>query len=277
MSGTVTYGDLLYDVEGPVATITLNRPEKLNAFTYDTLRELREAVGRAAADSDVVGIVITGAGRGFCAGLDSSVLTESTGRGSAGRPDLADDELPGIFTWLLSVDKPVIAAVNGVAAGGGLVLAAMSDVRFASRQASFTTIFSKRGLIAEHGTSWILPRLLGPGRALDLLWTSRRIDAEEAYRIGLVEYLTDAADLVAAAARYVQQLAAEVSPASLRDTKQLVYRHLGVGYPDAVRDADEYQWASLDRVDAKEGALALAEKRPARFARLGQDDTTDKP
>jgi enoyl-CoA hydratase/carnithine racemase len=277
MTGTDTYGDILYEVEGPVATVTLNRPEKLNAFTYDTLRELREAVTRAAEDPAVVGIVITGAGRGFCAGLDSSVLTESTGRGSSGRPDLVGDELPGLFTWLLRVDKPVIAAVNGVAAGGGLVLAALSDVRFASRQASFTTIFSKRGLIAEHGTSWILPRLLGPGRALDLLWTSRRIDAEEAYQIGLVEYLADAPDLLAAARRYVGQLAAEVSPASLRDTKQLVYRHLGIGYPDALRDADDYQWASLDRIDAKEGALALAEKRPARFGRLGQDEVTGKP
>jgi enoyl-CoA hydratase/carnithine racemase len=271
------YADILYDVEGPVATVTLNRPEKLNAFTYDTLRELRGAVSRAAGDPAVVGIVITGAGRGFCAGLDSSALTESTGRGSSGRRDLVGDELPGIFTWLLSVDKPVIAAVNGVAAGGGLVLAAMSDVRFASRQASFTTIFSKRGLIAEHGTSWILPRLLGPGRALDLLWTSRRIDADEAYRIGLVEYLSDADDLLADARSYVEQLAAEVSPASLRDTKQLVYRHLGVGYPEALRDTDEYQWASLDRIDAKEGALALAEKRPARFARLGPVDVTAGP
>jgi enoyl-CoA hydratase/carnithine racemase len=283
----MTTDDVLYEAQGPVATVTLNRPEKLNAFTHETLRHLRAAVGRAVADPAVVGIIVTGAGRGFCAGLDASVLAETTSRGSsarsdsprsdtarsdAARSDAAGDELPGIFTWLLDVDKPMIAAVNGVAAGGGLVLAAMSDVRFASRQASFTTIFSKRGLIAEHGTSWILPRLVGAGRALDLLWTSRRIDAEEAYRIGLVDYLTDADDLLVAARHYIEELAAQVSPASLRDTKRLVYRHLGVGYPEAVREADEYQWASLDRPDAKEGALALAERRPARFDRLGHAD-----
>ena len=279
MTGSGEYSDVLYEVADPVATVTLNRPEKLNAFTYNTLSEIREAVERAASDPAVVGIVITGAGRGFCAGLDGAVLSETTGLGSSARTRAAgarggkSGELPGIFTWLLAVDKPVIAAVNGVAAGGGLVLAALSDVRFASRDASFTTIFSKRGLIAEHGTSWILPRLVGSGRALDLLWTSRRIDAEEAYRIGLVEYLTEADELLPAARRYVEELAAQASPASLRDTKRLVYSHLGTGYPEAVQEADEYQWASLDRPDAKEGASALAERRQAQFPRLGRTDS----
>src|SRR3954453_1272358 len=241
------YDNIIYEIDDPVATITLNRPEKLNAFTGAMLRELRDAVGRAAADRAVVGIVITGAGRGFCAGLDAAELGATTQRGSASRPTVADDDVPGLFTWLLRVDKPVIAAVNGVAAGGGFVLAVMADVRFASAEASFTTIFSKRGLIAEHGTTWIVPRLLGAGRALDLLRTSRKIGAEEAYRMGLVEYRVEPEELLARARQYVVDLAEQVSPASLRDTKRLVYHHLGIGYEEALRETEGVQWAGWGR------------------------------
>ena len=263
---------VVYQVEDPVAFVTLDRPEKLNALTFPMLREFREAMDQAAADPAVVGIVITGAGRGFCAGLDAAALQASTNAGSAGQPrSEPSGEVPGLFTWLLGIDKPVIAAVNGVAAGGGFVLAVMADVRFASANASFTTIFSKRGLIAEHGTTWIVPRLIGAGRALDLLWTSRRIGAEEAYRMGLVEYHVpgDAEALLAAARQYIVDLAEQVSPASLADTKRLVYSHLGLGYDAALREAEVVQNNALDRIDAKEGAAALLEKRAPSFPRLG--------
>jgi enoyl-CoA hydratase/carnithine racemase len=264
------YEEVIYEVTDPVASITLNRPEKLNALTRRTIAEVRDAVTTAAHDPSVFGIVVTGAGRGFCSGLDSATLTESVAQGRSGWED-RPDETPGLFTWLLAVDKPVIAAVNGVAAGGGFVLATMSDVRFASTAASFTTIFSKRGLISEHGTSWIVPRLVGAGRALDLLWTSKRIDAQEAYRIGLVEYLVEPDDLLPAARRYIAQMADEVSAASVKDIKRLVYSHLGLGYDAALREADDVQWASLERPDATEGALSLAERRPAVFPRLGKE------
>ncbi len=263
--------EILYEVADPVATIRLNRPERLNALTHPMLRAFREAVDEAANDRRVVGLVVTGQGRGFCAGLDASVLAETSRRGSSARgAEPAPGELPGLFSYLLHVPKPVVAAVNGPAAGGGLVLAAMSDVRFASRDASFTTVFSKRGLIAEHGTSWILPRLLGAGRALELLWSSRKLGAEEAQRIGLVEFVTEPAELVERAQAFVRDLAANVSPASLADTKRLVYRHLGVGYEPALREADTVQWQALDRPDALEGAQSYLEKRPPRFARLGK-------
>ena len=163
----------------------LNRPETLNALTFSMLAAFREAVDDAARDPRVVGIVVTGAGRGFCSGLDASVLQQTATAGSSTRPK--SDDVPGMFTWLLSVPKPVISAVNGVAAGGGFVLAVMSDVRIASTAGSFTSIFSKRGLVAEHGTTWIVPRLIGTGAALDLLWSSRKIDAAEAHRVGLVQ------------------------------------------------------------------------------------------
>lgn len=265
---------ILYDVEDPVATIRLNRPDRLNAFTNRLLRDFRAAVEAAADDPAVVGIVVTGTGRGFCAGLDAQALAETASAGSSARGAASDSpqEVPGLFTWLLDVPKPVIAAVNGVAAGGGLVLAALCDVRFASSEASFATVFSKRGLISEHGTSWILPRLLGPGRALELLWSSRRIDAEEALRIGLVEFTTAPDELLERAGAFVRDLAANASPAAIRDTKRLVYRHMGVGYSEALREADELQWRALDHPDSTEGVQSYLEKRPPRFARLGKGD-----
>src|SRR5262249_2936784 len=164
---------------------------------------------------------------------------------------------------------PIICAVNGVAAGGGFVLAVMSDLRIASTSAAFTSIFSKRGLVAEHGTTWMLPRLVGAGAALELLWSSRKIDAAEAHRLGLVQQLVDPDELLAAARRFVVDLAANVSPASLADTKRLLYEGFGVPYPVALQQIDAVQYAALDRVDAKEGAAALIEKRPAVFPRLG--------
>src|SRR5215475_6673726 len=152
-----TYKDIEVEIADPVALIRLARPDKLNAFTYPMLAEIRAAVDAAAADPRVVGIVITGRGRGFCAGLDAETLAATTIRGSGARERPPADEVPGLFTYLLRVPKPVIAAVNGVAAGGGFVLAAMCDVRFASTAASFTSIFTKRGLVAEHGISWTVP------------------------------------------------------------------------------------------------------------------------
>jgi enoyl-CoA hydratase/carnithine racemase len=261
--------ELRVEIDDPVCTITLDRPATLNALTYPMLGAFREAVDAAVADPRVVGIVVTGEGRGFCSGLDASVLQATATAGSGTRP-AASTDVPGLFTWLLRVPKPIIAAVNGVAAGGGFVLTAMADIRIASTAGSFTTIFSKRGLIAEHGMTWLVPRLIGVGSALDLLWTSRRIDAAEAHRIGLVQQVVEPDDLLAAARRYVVDLAENVSPASLADTKRLVYEGFGVAYPDALEEIDRVQYAALDRVDAKEGAAALIEKRPAAFPRLGQ-------
>lgn len=258
-----------YEVQDPVARITLDRPDTLNALTHPMLRAFREAVDEAVADDRVVGIVVTGAGRGFCSGLDAAVLQETANSGSGTRP--TTDDVPGMFTWLLAVPKPVIAAVNGVAAGGGFVLTVMCDVRIASTEGSFTSIFSKRGLIAEHGTTWMLPRLVGTGAALDLLWSSRRIDAARAERIGLVHDVVEPDELLAAADRYVAELAEVASPASMADTKRLVYEHLGTNYPEALAEIDDVQYAALDRPDAREGAAALVERRPAAFPRLSND------
>ena len=264
------FSDIEYEVRDPVAIIRLNRPAKLNALTSNTLAEIRQAVNASVSDPAVVGIVITGNGRGFCSGLDSEQLVATAAVGSASRVEPTGDDPVGMFSYLLHVPKPVIAAVNGVAVGGGLVLALVSDIRFASTTASFATIFSKRGLISEHGTSWIMPRLVGVGRSLDLLWTSRRIDAEEALRTGLVEYLCEPDELVDRACAYVCDLADTVSPQAIADIKRLVYRHAGMAYPDALIEADAATYAALDRQDSSEGAIALVEKRAPRFQRLGQ-------
>ena len=259
---------------GPAAVVTLRRPDVLNAFTHPMLAELERAVADAVDDRDVVGVVITGEGRGFCSGLDATTLASTTDAGSSARHIPEPDELPGLFSYLMEQPKPIIAAVNGVAGGGGFVLATKCDLRFASTEASFVTVFSRRGLIAEHGLTWLLPRLIGTGDALDLLWSSRKIDAAEAYRIGLVQRIVPADDLVDDAVRYITDLADTVSPASMRDTKRLAYRHLGIDRQQAFVEADEATWAALDRPDATEGVASLLERRPPSFERLGGVDTS---
>ncbi len=265
------YTDIEYEVADPVATIRLNRPERLNAFTYHTLREIRSAVEAAVADNRVVGIVITGQGRGFCAGLDADVLASVTSdaQGKSESPEpTPEDELPGIFSYLLEVPKPVIAAINGVAAGGGLILALMSDLRFAADDASFTTVFLRRGLISEHGSSWLLPRLVGVSRALSLLWTSERISAHAALDAGLIDKVVAPEALQQTACDYIKALAQSAPPLAIAETKRLVYRHLGCGYIDALREAEISQNKFVAGADAAEGAKAYLEKRAPKFQRL---------
>ena len=258
-----------YEVADPVATITLCRPEVLNAFHGPMLGELQRAVEAAVADPAVVGIVITGEGRGFCAGLDAAALAATTERGSSERPATDPDELPGLFSYLLEQPKPIIAAVNGVAAGGGFILTLKCDLRIASTDAAFTSIFTKRGLIAEHGATWFLPRLVGTGAALDLLWSSRTIGADEAHRLGLVQQVVPPEKLLATARAYIADLAANVTPYGIAETKRLVHSHGGRDLRSALQEADDATWAAVSRPDAKEGVAALVERRPPRFERLG--------
>jgi enoyl-CoA hydratase/carnithine racemase len=167
----------------------------------------------------------------------------------------------------------VIAAVNGVAAGGGFVLAMMCDLRFMAQEAYVTTIFSRRGLIAEHGTSWLLPRMIGLNRALDLLWSSRRVDAAEAYRLGLADRVAPADGLLAEVEAYVADLAATVSPRALAVMKRQVHRHLEVAFDEAARDSDALMAAALRFPDAAEGAASFVERRPPRFAAWTGEET----
>ena len=274
------YEEILYEVNDPVAVITFNRPQALNAFTYRTLAELRHAVGAAEADTKVVGIVVTGSGRGFSAGMDMNALGEMTKTGESGGGDYGLRSHPGdpemganferMFTYLMAVRKPVIAAVNGACAGLGFSLACMMDMRFVERQARFITSFSARGLVAEHGTSWILPRLIGPSKALDIFWTGRRIEGEEALELGLANRLCENGQSVADASEFIRGLARTASPRSLMEMKQMVYRHLNMELGPAIDETQARQDASLKRPDFTEGVRSFVEKREPQFGRIGE-------
>ena len=277
------YEEIIYEVDDPVATLAFNRPDALNAFTNRTLAELRHALAAAEADERVVGIVITGTGRGFSAGMDMNALADmSSGGGGGGGNSSATRALlqanPGdpamganfadTFTYLLAVRKPVLAAINGACAGLGLCIALLTVIRFAERQAKFTTAFSQRGLIAEHAASWILPRLIGSSRALDLLWSARKFDGEEAVRLGVADRLCDTGASVAAAQQYIRELAASASPTSLKVMKQQVYRHLNMPLGEAMAESNRLMAESLKRDDFKEGVQSFMQRRPPNFPRI---------
>ena len=277
----VDYQDILYKVEDPVAVITMNRPDNLNAFTNRMLAEIRHAMAAAEKDPKVVGIVLTGAGRGFCAGMDMGALN-AISSGTTQREDLSalaaepgDPELgPNFqvtFSYLLSIRKPLIAAINGACAGLGFVFALLADMRFVERQAKFATAFAQRGLIAEHGASWLLPRMIGPGRALDILWRGRKFDGVEADRLGLAERLCDTGDALNQARAFVQELAANSSPASLRTMKAQVYRHLNMQLGEAMEESNTWMSTSLEQEDFSEGVKSFMERRPPSFKRLHID------
>jgi enoyl-CoA hydratase/carnithine racemase len=265
--------EILFETMGRVALIRLNRPQQLNALTYRMMADIRRLVAEAEKDPEVTAIAIVGEGRGFCSGLDAEVLRQTTQAGESrppertegGRAANASADPPGMFSYLPLISKPVISAVNGVAAGGGFVLAMMSDLRFGSDAASFTTVFSKRGLIAEHGTSWVLPRLVGPSRALDLLWSSRRVNSDEALRIGLLDRVVPADELLQAVVAYVDDLAAQISPSAIATMKSQVWRHLSEPMLPALIDADKLTQAQLKHPDAYEGAMSLIERRAPNF------------
>lgn len=271
------YEDITYAVEDPVAVITLDRPDRMNAFRGRTMAELRDAIEIAAADPRVVGIVVTGNGRGFCVGLDASDLGEAVEAGPRSAAEAASgDEPPALFAYIRNVPKPVIAAVNGMCAGGGFVLATACDLRFMSSEAVFNTVFSRRGLIAEHGTSWSLPRIVGLSRALDLLWSSRPVAADEALTLGLADRVTVGDELLETAKEYIRQLALTTSPESLRVTKALVYGHQETSWFDAAVEADKAMQRAVSGPDFREGVASYLERRSPNFRRVGSDETQEK-
>ena len=274
------YQDITYEVDEPVAVVTMNRPANLNAFTNLMLAEVRHGLAAAERDERVVGIVLTGAGRGFCAGMDMNALDTLSASGgerveqdfshldaSPGNPDMGEN-FAHTYDHLLGLRKPLIAAVNGAAAGLGMSYALLSDLRFVEKTAKFTTAFSQRGLVAEHGMSWILPRLLGPAKALDILWTARRIGGEEAVAMGLGNRLCETGESVNDAKEYIRQLAATAAPLSLMVMKQQVYKHVDMPIGPAMEETVRLMDESLVRRDFAEGVRSFMEKRPPNFDRV---------
>lgn len=271
----VQYEQILYEVSGGVATITMNRPDRMNAMTLQMGGEIRHAMQAASDDEAVRAIVLTGAGRGFCAGADAARLSNSASgkREQEPLPNAGAIEggldLPEGFhakyAYLTTVPKPLIAAMNGAAVGVGLVMALFCDVRIAAAEAKMGTAFAKRGMVAEYGLAWLLPRLVGPSRALDLLYSARIVQGEEAQRMGLVDRVVPAADVLQTAQDYARDIAANVSPRSTRIMKDLVLRAMEQSMDTAQVQAEAELAAALESEDFREGIAAWQEKRAPRF------------
>jgi enoyl-CoA hydratase/carnithine racemase len=266
-----------YRVADQVATITLSRPDKLNAWTAIMEREVRAAMEEAEHDENVRVIVLTGAGRGFCAGADMSLLSTVAEKGldearraqgmqpTSGSGEGARGNFQKKYSYFPAVTKPVIAAINGPVVGLGLVIALYCDIRFASDAARFSTAFAQRGLIAEYGMAWMLPRLIGHSNALDLLFTARMIDAPEALRMGLVNQVLPRETFMESVQRYAGDLASNVSPRSLRVIKRQVYDAMFQTLAEAFDISEQEMLASLKCEDFREGVAHFIEKRPPVF------------
>lgn len=274
------YEDITLVIEDPVATITLNRPKQLNAWTDRMGKEVRHALATAESDPRVVGIVVTGAGSAFCAGRDMNDASAIASGAAPVSPNselervtLGDQNMPRGFqlsyAYFASVKKPVIAAINGAVAGMALPIVAFCDVRFGSPQAMFKTAFPERGLIAEWGLSWILPRLVGVGHAMDIVMSSRKVDAVEAERIGLLNRRIEGQDVAEYARDYVRTMARQCSPQSLAVMKRQIYEDLERGLEGAMDNAYPLMKASSKGPDFREGVRSFMERRQPSFQRIG--------
>jgi enoyl-CoA hydratase/carnithine racemase len=270
--------ETIYEVADRVATITLNRPDKLNAWTATMEKEVRASLDQAERDDNVGIIVLTGAGRGFCAGADISLLSSVAAQGLPGgdREAVAqlgsslqhEGGLPDFqkkYSYLLGIEKPILAAINGPVVGLGLVIALYCDLRLASDAARFSTTFAQRGLIAEYGMAWMLPRIVGLPNALDLLYSARQINSAEALRVGLVNQVFAQDNFLDKVREYAVDLASRVSPRSLRVIKRQVYGAMFQTLGESFDLAVEEMVASLRSEDFKEGVAHFLEKRAPAF------------
>ncbi|MHB9756766.1 enoyl-CoA hydratase-related protein [Streptomyces sp. BYX5S] len=260
--------DLAYaERRGAVTVVTLNRPDRLNAWTNELEDRYFALLDEAEADPEVRAIVVTGAGRGFCAGADMAEL-QRIGSADASREERPKRERPRWFP--LSLRKPLIGAINGAAAGLGFVEALYFDVRFSTPEAKFTTSFARRGLIAEYGVAWLLPRIVGPGRAADLLLSGRVVRGTEAYAMGLVNRVVERESLLDEAVAYAQELATWCSPTSMSVMKGQLAAAFDVDFETAAREAEGLMEESFGRADAGEGVASYLEGREPEFRALGR-------
>ncbi|MCI3273455.1 enoyl-CoA hydratase-related protein [Streptomyces cylindrosporus] len=266
----VTDDLVLAERRGSVLVLTLNRPDRLNAWTDDLERRYFELLDEAEDDPEVRAIVVTGAGRGFCSGADMEDLHGA----ATGKVDTERPEKPRPRIFPTTVRKPLIAAINGPAVGLGLVEALYCDYRFATAEAKLSTVFARRGLVAEYGIAWILPRLIGPSAAMDLLLSGRVIQGEEALRLRLVDRISEPGRIVDDAVAYAEELAAHSAPWSMATIKSQIQDGYGQSLDEAYGAAQELMVASFRRSDVEEGVRSFMERRLPAFEPLaprGQD------
>lgn len=273
---------ILVNQDGAILTITLNRPDRLNAWTGQMQAEIEAAITDAGADDSVRCIVVTGAGRGFCAGADMDGLQQISPGGEAARAATsagasanggasgsAAEDLealyPGRFGYMYACPKPIIAAINGACAGIGLIFALYCDLRFAAAEAKFTTAFAARGLIAEHGIAWLLPRLVGEANALDLLFTARKFTGAEADALGLVNRALPVNELMPHVLETAGHLATQVSPRSVAVMKRQVRETYTQSFAESLATADTEMAGSFASFDFREGVQSFVERRPPAF------------
>ena len=277
-----TLEDMTLETRGKVAIITLNRPDKLNAWTAAMERSMRSALAACAKDDAVRAIVVTGAGRGFCAGADMNLLQSidpkagekrDLAQANAGAtydwdrslgPDISG-HMSGRFGYMPQIPKPIIAAINGPCAGLGMVFTLWCDMRIGADDMFFTTSFAKRGLIAEHGISWLLPELAGHAVAMDLLFSARRVDAGEAKSVGLLNKTVPTQELVNEAVAYAQEMAETVSPRSVAVMKAQVWKSRFQSLSEAIETGDSEMQKSFASEDFQEGVDHFVEKRAPHF------------
>jgi enoyl-CoA hydratase/carnithine racemase len=252
---------LLYDVRDGVGTIMLNRPERNNAWAHEMKDRYFDLLDQAAEDPAVRALVLTGAGKSFCVGADMEDLQKIDPKAGIA---LAKNERP--ISYPLTTPKPIVAAINGACAGIGLVTALYCDVRIAAAGCKFTTAFVRRGLVAEHGISWILPRLIGQSRALDLLLSGRVILAEEALEMGLVNRVAPRESVLEIATAYARDLAQNCSPRAMSVIRGQIYQDYELPLGGALEKANRLMAESLRQGDVKEGVASFIEKRPPKFA-----------
>lgn len=277
------YEEILYEITDKVATLTINRPDKLNALTDLTQAEIRHALAQSERNENVIGTVLTGAGRGFCSGVDMNALSGMSDAGkrlgntyehlkaNPGNPD-NDPNYKSSPSYFLGLRKPLIAAINGAAAGLGFSYATFCDMRFMDRNAKIVTSFAPRGLIAEHGTCWMLPKIVGPSNALDMNWSSRKIEGEEAYRMGYANRLCETGECVLQAQNYLREIAGTSAPMSIMMMKRQIYKHLSKELGEAMGESTMWMDESLARDDFKEGVASFVERRAANFQKIEVTD-----
>jgi len=263
----MSFEQIIYELDGGILTITLNRPDRLNAWTGQMGQELREAFDRADADDDVHAVIVTGAGRGFCAGADLGGGGETFDYRKRGASDPVPRDNGGELTLrIFNSTKPVIAAINGPAVGVGATMTLPMDVRLASEEARMGFVFARRGIIPEACSSWFLPRVVGISQAMEWVATGRVFSAQEALEGGLVRSVHPAGELLGAARALAQEIADNAAPVSVALARRLMWRMLGAEHPMVAHRADSRgMLARGQSADAVEGITAFLEKRPASF------------